>query len=249
MIWSRFFLVMIGYKALNLVFTGWANRGYESEPTSKFTASLERIATRQQAEENISRAKLLKQVFRNKVTLLGALFIFAYQGAEVSITGWIISFMIKDRHGDPSKVGYTSSGFFAGLTIGRLFLTFFAPRIGIKLYVYILLVIATGLQLLAWLVPSIVGDAVAVALLGVAFGPIYPCCQTLFSRLLPARLQVSSIGFIASAGSSGGAIFPFVTGLLAQAVGPVSLHPVCLCLYVFMGACWTLLPPMSRRTE
>lgn len=246
MVWSRYFLILIGVRMINLVFTGWANWNYEAEPTSKFTASLERIATAQREEGEPSGAKLFMQVLSNKVTLLGALFIFAYQGAEVSISGWFISYLIKDRNGDPSKVGYTSSGFFGGITVGRLVLVYFAPRIGIKRYVYILLVIATGLQLMAWLVPSIVGDAVAVALLGVVYGPIYPCCQTLFSRLLPSRLHVSSIGFIASAGSSGGAIFPFVTGLLAQAVGPVSLNPVCLVLYAVMGACWVLLPAMKR---
>lgn len=249
-LWSRFFLILIGLRLVNLVFAGWANRNYESEPTSKFTASLERFASRQEAEdEKISRLKLLGQVMRNKVTLLGALFIFLYQGAEVAISGWIISYLIKDKHGDPSKVGYTTSGFFAGLTVGRLCLSYFAPRIGIKPYVYILIVALVVLQLMSWFIPSIIGDIVIVALLGVAFGPIYPCCATLFSRLLPPRLQVSSVGFIASAGSSGGAVFPFITGLLAQAVGPVALHPVCLVLYVVMAGIWTLLPSINRRRE
>ncbi|KAL9061349.1 MAG: hypothetical protein Q9162_000223 [Coniocarpon cinnabarinum] len=43
-------------------------------------------------------------------TLVGALFIFAYQGAEVSISGWVISFLITFRQGDPSKVGNVTAG-------------------------------------------------------------------------------------------------------------------------------------------
>jgi fucose permease len=51
--------------------------------------------------------------------VLGALFIFAYQGSEVAISGWVISFLVQFRHGDPSKVGYVTSGFWAGITLGR----------------------------------------------------------------------------------------------------------------------------------
>ncbi|KAF2152390.1 MFS general substrate transporter [Myriangium duriaei CBS 260.36] len=249
-LWSRFFLTLIGLRVVIFFFTGFVHKGYEQEATSKFSASLERLAGRQNAESDKStRGQLVKQVLKNRVTLLGAAFIFAYQGAEVSISGWIISFLIKARHGDPSKVGYVTSGFFGGIALGRLLLSYFASKVGIKLYVYLLVAGTVCLQLLTWLVPSIVGDAVTVSLEGFLLGPVYPCAQTLFSRLLPSRLQVSAIGFIASAGSSGGAIAPFLTGLLAQAVGPVVLHPICIALFIAMIGCWALLPAVERRDE
>jgi fucose permease len=43
---------------------------------------------------------------------------FSYQGAEVAISGWVISFLIQFRHRDSSKVGYVTSGFWAGITLG-----------------------------------------------------------------------------------------------------------------------------------
>jgi len=52
----------------------------------------------------------LKEALKSRATLAGALFIFAYQGAEVSTSGWVISFLISYRGGDPSKVGYVTSG-------------------------------------------------------------------------------------------------------------------------------------------
>ena len=52
---------------------------------------------------------------------------------------------------------------------------------------------------------------VAVAILGLLLGPVYPCAQTVFTRLLPSSVQVFAIGFISSAGSSGGAAVPFLT--------------------------------------
>jgi fucose permease len=98
-------------------------------------------------------------------------------------------------------------------------------------------------------VPNVIGDAVAVAILGLLIGPVYPCGQTVFARLLPRDVQTTSIAFISSAGSSGGAVAPFLTGLLAQAVGTWVLNPICVGLYVVMVVCWLLLPKVRKRTE
>lgn len=94
-----------------------------------------------------------------------------------------------------------------------------------------------------------VGDAVAVSLLGLLLGPVYPCVQTIFSRLMPRHVQTTAIGFIGGAGSSGGAVAPFTTGILAQAVGTWVLHPVCIGLYVAMIVFWYSLPRASKRRD
>ncbi|KAF2227083.1 major facilitator superfamily domain-containing protein [Elsinoe ampelina] len=248
--WSRFYIITLGLRVVTFFFTGWANRGYDEEPTSKFAASLELLSS-QQAEvpREQTKLQLLKQALRNKTTLLGALFIFAYQGAEVSISGWVISYLITARNGDPAQVGYVTSGFWGGITLGRFVLVYIAGRIGERLSVYILIAGSIGLQLIVWFVPNIIGNAVAVALLGLLLGPVYPCCATIFARLLPSRIQVSSISFISSAGSSGGAVAPFMTGLLAQAVGTYVLHPICIAMFVVMTICWKLLPKTTRKAE
>ena len=108
---------------------------------------------------------------------------------------------------------------------------------------------AIAFQLLVWLVPNIVGDAIAVALVGYVLGPVAPCSMVMFMRLLPRSIQTTSVGFISSAGSSGGALAPFLTGLLAQAVGTYVLHPVCIALFVVMLGCWWMLPTVEKRSE
>jgi len=67
-------------------------------------SSLERVS-------QPSKRSLLVEALKNPVTIIGALFTFAYQGAEVSISGWVISFLITERSGDPAKVGYVTAGF------------------------------------------------------------------------------------------------------------------------------------------
>jgi len=62
-------------------------------------------------------------------------------------------------------------------------------------------------------------------------------------------MQVSSFSFIASIGSSGGAMAPFITGILAQQFGTFVLHPICIGLFAAMAGCWWLLPKAEKKSE
>lgn len=250
-VWSRYYFIVLGVSIASLVFAGWAFNGYEQESSVRLQAALQRTARRRVAQdvEEPSKGQLLRQALRNRVTLVGALFIFAYQGAEVSISGWVISFLINYRHGDPSQVGYVTAGFWGGITLGRFVISPFCQRITERLSVYILTLSAIALQLLVWFVPNIVGDAVAVSLIGLFLGPVYPCGQTVFTKLLPGRIQVTSISFISSAGSSGGAVAPFMTGLIAQSAGAWVLHPICIAMFAIMLLAWFCLPDVEKKED
>ncbi|KAK3490278.1 major facilitator superfamily domain-containing protein [Neurospora hispaniola] len=185
----------------------------------------------------------------NRVVLLGALFIFAYQGAEVSISGWVNTFLMDSRHVHDGSVGYVTAGFWGGITLGRFLLAPPAHRIGEKLFVVIVVVGACAFQLVVWLVPNLIGNAVAVAIVGLLLGPVYPCAAAVFMRNISKQKQVSGMGVISAFGSSGGAAAPFTTGLLAQAVGTFVLHPIVIGLFVVMMICWYGLPNKPKRSE
>ncbi|KAI4206864.1 MAG: hypothetical protein LQ348_000799 [Seirophora lacunosa] len=159
--WSTFYCIPIALTFLNICMAFWAYRHYEIDNPSQQNALL-----RTPSGQRTSKSELLKRALRNKVTLLGSFFIFAYQGAEVSISGWVISFLIAYRHGDPSRVGYVTAGFWAGITLGRFTLTHPAHRIGEKIAVVGLIVGAILFQLLVWFVPNVVGESVAVSIHG-----------------------------------------------------------------------------------
>jgi fucose permease len=249
--WSRYYIITLVMKSILTIFLGWAFWNYEKETSTTLLDALERTASRRAALEagEPTKRQLFAQSLRNRVTIIGALFVFAYQGAEVAISGWVISFLITYRHGDPSQVGYVTAGFWGGITLGRFTLSHAASSVGEKRFVYCLGVGSIAFQLLVWLIPNVIGEAVAVALLGFLLGPIAPCCMVIFLRLLPRRIQTTSISFVSSAGSSGGAIVPFLTGLLAQAVGTYVMHPICIAFFVVMLGCWFLLPKVDKREE
>ncbi|TIA00912.1 MFS general substrate transporter [Aureobasidium pullulans] len=219
---------------------------YEDEPSSLKTGNL---IPRRAGEIQPTKLQMMKRALNSRVTIFAALFIFAYQGSEVSTSGWVISFLIQARGGDPAKVGYVTAGFWGGITLGRFVLSHLAPRIGEKKFVYILTALSIVFQLLVWLIPNIIGEAVAVSLLGLLLGPVYSCATTIFTRLMGRDVQMTALSFVSSAGSSGGAVAPFLTGLLAQAVGTFVLHPICIGLFVVMAGCWYGLPNVAKRTE
>ena len=59
---------------------------------------------------------------KNYRTWVLALFVLFYQGAEVSLAGWVVTYLLDYRRCN-SSVGYVASGFWGGLTLGRLLLT------------------------------------------------------------------------------------------------------------------------------
>ncbi|KAJ5893518.1 hypothetical protein N7495_005209 [Penicillium taxi] len=247
--WSLFYIISLAVCLANIAFTSWAFFNFENDTLA--APQRARLAGHSSTIESelLTRSQILKKVITNRTTLIGSLFIFVYQGAEVSISGWVVSFLITYRHGDPSRVGYVSSGFWGGITAGRFLLTHPATKLGEKISVVGMIAGAVAFQLLTWLIPNVTGEAVTVAILGVLLGAVYPCATSVFVKLLPRNMQVSSLSFISAIGSSGGALWPFLTGLLAQHVGTMVLHPICIGLYGVMATSWLMLPKISKRSE
>jgi len=146
-------------------------------------------------------------------------------------------------------MGYTATGFWLGITVGRMIMGHTPTgKLGQKRVVYIYLGLTFILYLLFWLIPSIVASSVAIALVGVCLGPIYPCTMNVLSKLVDDRaLLVAVVGIVGGMGNAGGALAPFTTGLLAQSKGVWVLQPVILSLVVCMIGTWIFLPNIPSR--
>ena len=106
--WSNFYFTTLGITFANIIGAFLAFRHLERDVGPGYHALQ---PTDSNPNPSTSKTALLKQAFKNRTTLLGALFIFSYQGAEVSISGWVISFLLATRKSVPSNVGYVTSGF------------------------------------------------------------------------------------------------------------------------------------------
>ncbi|KAG2032534.1 MFS general substrate transporter [Suillus americanus] len=190
----------------------------------------------------------LRQIFANKDVHLLAAFALLYVGAEVTVGGWIVTYIIDVRGGGSSS-GYISTGFFSGLMAGRVILLWFNEKIGERLALFIYAVLAIIFELIVWFVPSLVGDAVAVSIVGVLLGPMYPIVVNHAGRVLPRWLLTGAIGWIAGVGQAGSALVPFIVGAIAQNSGMKILQPVLIGILGLMTALWALASRGSRRPD
>lgn len=188
-----------------------------------------------------------REAIKSKITWLIATFLLAYVGVEVALGGWIVTFMLQMRDGEDFASGMVATGFWLGLTVGRVLLGFVTGRIGEKLAVTLYLALSVALQLLFWLIPSFIASSIFAGFLGFFLGPLFPAAVMVATKLLPRRLHVSAIGFVAAFGSSGAAIFPFVVGAIAQSKGVWVLQPFALALIAVIFISWVALPGGLRK--
>ncbi|KAF2842433.1 MFS general substrate transporter [Patellaria atrata CBS 101060] len=241
--WYAFYYLMIGATLIELstsVYAFWAATGAEFRRNNPRTPG---------SKEGSRMKEALFTWPSARTAWLCALFLLGYVGIEVALGGWIVVFMMRVRHGGDFASGMTSTGFWLGLTVGRVILGFITPKIGEKLAIAIYLPITMGLELLFWLVPQFYVSAVAVAFVGFFLGPIFPAAVVAVTKLLPRHLHVSAIGFAAAFGGGGAAVFPFAVGAIAQSKGVQVLQPFILALLGAILVLWLGLPRMSRKTE
>lgn len=185
----------------------------------------------------------------NRVTLLTALFLLLYVGAEVSQGGWLITFLIRVRHATPFAAGTAGTGFWLGVTVGRLVLGFVTARCfpTEKHAVTCYLILSLVVQLLFWVIPSFTVSAVMAGLLGFLIAPFFPAAVVMLAKSLPSDLHVAAIGFCAALGASGATVWPFAVGAIAQSRGVQVLQPVILALLVGITVVWLLMPALPRQ--
>ncbi|KAI0703690.1 MFS general substrate transporter [Cerioporus squamosus] len=182
-----------------------------------------------------------KQVFSLRAVHLMAFFIFTYVGVEVTIGGWIVTYVINERHGGANS-GYISSGFWAGLTVGRIALLWFNKKMGEWRVIFIYVLLVLGLELVVWLVDSLLPSAICVAFVGFFLGPIYPIVMNHAGTIIPEELISGSIGWISSFGAAGAAAFPFITGAVASGTGIGSLQPLLISMMGLLLVIWAFVP-------
>ncbi|KAH8821863.1 major facilitator superfamily domain-containing protein [Xylogone sp. PMI_703] len=236
--WYAFYYLMVGTSSIELftsAYSFWSQTGtvYKTENPRSPNATTGRT----------------REALKTKLTWIFALFIFGYVGAEVSLGGWIVVFMTHVRSATSFAGGATATAFWGGMTVGRLCLPFLTVRLGEFKSMLVYLGLSIALELCFWLVPNLVVSAVSVALLGMFIGPMFPTAIVLATKLLPRSLHVGVISFATAFGGSGGAIFPFIVGAIAQAKGVKTIQPIILSLFAVLAVLWFVLPRATLKDD
>lgn len=217
----------------------------KASPPSKLSLALQRFLPLEKTSSTTYRA------ITNRVTILTATFLLLYVGAEVSQGGWLITFLIRVRHGSAFASGMAGMGFWLGLTVGRLVLGFVTARCFAteKHALAFYLVLSLIVQVLFWSIPVFVVSSVMAALLGFLIAPFFPIVIVILTRTLPSDLHVAAVGFSAAVGASGATVLPFATGAIAQSKGVGVLQPIILALLIAVLIIALLMPSLPSKKK
>lgn len=190
----------------------------------------------------------LKLALRHPMTWLISFWVFFYQGGEVAMGGWIVTYLF-DYRGAGKSYGYVASGFWGGLTLGRLVLTRPLHKyLGGRRSIVVVSSLAIFFVVMAWVIPNTILASVFISFAGTLIGPNYPLMITVATQgLIPRKIEVVALTISSSFGSSGGAILPFLVGMLAEKVGSFVVLPVFVASYSIMLMLWISLPNIERR--
>lgn len=240
--WNYVYLINLGLMIVNFFLLAYAFRGAD-EDLKPFEHQEEETGQSQGSTAT------MKDAVGNHITWLLALLIMFYQGSEVSIGGWCVTYLIDYKGGDINSIGYVASAFWFGLTMGRLILTHPVYKaFGARRSLFIMCLLTILVMVLAWVLPHVIAASAFVAFAGVWIGPSYSLIVGISVKpgMLPRKIQIVSTTIITAFGSLGGALFPFLIGLIGQSEGSYVLFPVFICLYTLMIVLWLALPNIER---
>jgi fucose permease len=109
--WYQWYYVMVGAALIELLFCGSA--------FWKATGAVFRSEHPPVIEGNASTSKEKSRTLvamKSRITWLTSWFLLLYVGVEVALGGWIVTFMIRVRHGSNFASGMTATGFWLGVT-------------------------------------------------------------------------------------------------------------------------------------
>jgi fucose permease len=158
---------------------------------------------------------------------VAALLLAAYTGVEATVGTWAFSVETGARGAALVPAGFAVSGYWAGLTASRLAFGLLVARLSVTRTLDLALA-GLAVALVLWcLLP---GALVALPLIGLALGPIYPGVLLAMPRHVPAVLLPAAVGLVTSAASLGATGIPTAVGVVADRAGlgaiPVTALPL-----------------------
>lgn len=158
---------------------------------------------------------------RSKLTLVMALMLAAYVGAEMGIGGWLSKYMVTVRGVDLSYAGAAVSLYWMGLAAGRLVLSATSQYFSEQRLVLGLTIFAAAAFAFALVTPQPALAVVAFALTGLGFSGIFPGVIALAGRYHPDNVAGITSAVVTGA-ALGGITIPWVMSAVADGFGLVA---------------------------
>lgn len=249
--WNSFYYIILAMACMSFINSYFA---FQDSTPEEYLKSIQTAQDQEQGKllessgntygaierhDKIEKPPLLSMVATNKLVWLFASTFFFYVGAEVTLGGWITTFMIAIRHGSVNQMGYITTAFWGGITVGRLALSFLGGKIRREQALTMCYMsLSTMFFAMFWIFPSLEISAAMIALVGFFMGPLFPTIVIVFMQKIPRNLQILGMGFATSFGGIGAAFLPFINGWISSIIDPSVLCPLAFTLLFSMSLCW-----------
>jgi fucose permease len=183
---------------------------------------------------------MLGAALRQRAVLLGAALLAVYVGLELGVGNWAFSYLTQGRGQSELLAGYTVSGYWLGLTLGRFLISPIAARLGATAVglMFTSLAGVTAAAVVTWVLPGTAAAGAGFAVLGFFLGPVFPTTMAVVPQLTDARLVPTAIGVMNAGSVIGGSALPWAAGAIAQGAGTWTLLPFALTLALVQLAVW-----------
>ncbi len=141
--------------------------------------------------------------------------IACYVASEVGVSDWLVRFL------DSAPLGLATASlslFWAGLALGRLVASRVADRFDHLRFTTVAITVASVGLFAAVVVPSVGVSIALFAVVGFAFGPVFPMIVAIGGERFPERSAAVG-GFLTGAAVVGAVIYPPVMGFLSVNIG------------------------------
>ncbi len=138
-----------------------------------------------------------------------------YVGAEMAVSGWLVKFLTNVPVTTATAV---LSGFWGGLTVGRILSKWIAERIDYIAFTVGCTILGSVTLVAAVLAPVFPVSVALFLLTGLFYGPVYPMIMAIGGNIYPHRIAALS-GSIGAAAIVGSVVYPPLIGFTATHVG------------------------------
>lgn len=203
----------------------------------------------QTAIESGSENAPIESPLKYRFVWLFAFFSLLYAGAEISLGNWSYSFLTQYRDEGTVLAGWLMSGYWLGLTVGRVLIAPMTNKLGSRRIVNLCLIGVIGGVLILNFLTFSTTSAFGLLLTGFCLGPINPTALAFLTNVIPPHLVTGSISFIASLGSLGKAFFPWVAGNVADKLGLEMFLPYIMLIIAVMLISWIMVLNQANQSQ
>jgi len=159
---------------------------------------------------------------------------FLLSGVEVSSGQWAATVLTESRGASPAVAAASATLFWAAIAVGRLGMGVVVDRIGAERLLRLAAPCA-ALAAAGYALAPRGADLVALALLAVAFSPLFPTMVARTPAQLGAATALHAVGFQVAAATLGVALLPATIGLAVERFGAETAPRIVAVLTVLLA--------------